>query len=239
MKHLGNNSSSTHIFKHNFKYLEQIPRSIGSEDVFGCDYWNAYEFSFLINKKQQLKILEIIIPFSSKYTVESKSLKLYLNNFYNIDKSEGSIIDIIKNDLSKLTQSDVNVSFIQKFPKPPKSTSLNSYKNKFLKPNSLYLYEGFRSICPVTSQPDWANIYIKSNKKIENIWIYKLLYSYRNKGDFHEDCITGIYNKIKNKYKPNELVIYGRFLRRGGIDINPIRSSNKKILYKNFRSYMQ
>ena len=75
--------------------------------------------------------------------------------------------------------------------------------------------------------------------EIENTWIYKLLYSYRNKGDFHEDCITGIYNKIINKCKPNELVIYGRFLRRGGIDINPIRSSNKKILYKNFRSYMQ
>lgn len=239
MKHLGKNSSSTYTFKQNFKYLEQIPRSICSDEIIGCDYWNAYEFSFLINKKQQLKILEINIPFSSKFTVESKSLKLYLNNFYNIDKNEKEIINIIKNDLSKLTESNVNVSFIQKFPKPPKSTSLNSYKNKYLKPNSLYLYEGFRSICPVTSQPDWAHIYIKSDKKIENIWIYKLLYSYRNKGDFHEDCITGIYNKIKNKYKPNELVIYGRFLRRGGIDINPIRSSNKKILFKNFRSYMQ
>ena len=139
MKHLGKNSSSTYTFRQNFKYLEQIPRSICSEEIIGCDYWNAYEFSFLINKKQQLKILEINIPFSSKFTVESKSLKLYLNNFYNIDRSEQAIISIIKNDLSKLTESNVKVSFIQKFPKPPKSTSLNSYRNKYLKPNSLYL----------------------------------------------------------------------------------------------------
>ena len=61
MKHLGKNSSSTYTFKQNVKYLEQIPRSICSEEIIGCDYWNAYEFSFLINKKQQLKILEINI----------------------------------------------------------------------------------------------------------------------------------------------------------------------------------
>ena len=96
----------------------------------------------------------------------------------NLDTIPSDILSI-KNDLSKLTESNVKVSFIQKFPKPPKSTSLNLYKNKYLKPNSLYLYEGFRSICPVTSQPDWAHIYIKSDKKIENTWIYKLLYSYR------------------------------------------------------------
>lgn len=239
MKHLGKHSSNTYSFKDNFKYLEPIPRSKVSTDIVGCDYWNAYEFSFLINKKQQLKILEINIPFKSKFTVESKSLKLYLNNFYNVDKSEKDILNIIRNDLSSLTESLVDVSFVNKFNNPPKSVSLNIYKNKYLKPNSLYLYEGFRSICPVTSQPDWAHIYIKSDKKIENLWIYKLLYSYRNKGDFHEDCITGIYNKIRNKYKPNSLVVYGRFLRRGGIDINPIRSSHKKMLYKNFRSYMQ
>ena len=68
------------------------------------------------------------IPFSSKFTVESKSLKLYLNNFYNVDRSEQAIISIIKNDLSKLTESNVKVSFIQKFPKPPvaKVTALAS-----------------------------------------------------------------------------------------------------------------
>ena len=239
MKHLGKNSSSIYTFRNNFKYLEQIPRSKTFTDIIGCDYWNAYEFSFLINKKQQLKILEIKIPFSSKFTVESKSLKLYLNNFYNVDKKEKEIINIITNDLSKLTKSLVKVSFIEKFSQPPKSTSLNSYKNKYLKPDHLYLYEGFRSICPVTSQPDWAHIYIKSNKKIDNIWIYKLLYSYRNKGDFHEDCITGIYSKIIKKYNPEELMVYGRFLRRGGIDINPFRSSSSDIVLGNFRAYMQ
>ena len=80
MKHLGKNSSSTYTFKQNFKYLEQIPRSICSEEIIGCDYWNAYEFSFLINKKQQLKILEINIHFPQNQ-VESKSLKLYLTIF--------------------------------------------------------------------------------------------------------------------------------------------------------------
>ena len=89
-----------------------------------------------------------------------------------MDRSEQAIISIIKNDLSKLTESNVKVSFIQKFPKPPKSTSLNSYRNKYLKPNSLYLYiEGFRTLSVLLLHNlfkyDWAHIYIKSDK-IEN-----------------------------------------------------------------------
>ena len=101
-------------------------------------------------------------------------------------------------------------------------------------------FEGFRSICPVTAQPDWANIYIySSSHSIDSIKINKLLKSFREKGDFHEACIDSIFLTLRDKFKIDNLTVYGRFLRRGGIDINPVRSSNKKIIFKNFRDFNQ
>ena len=101
-------------------------------------------------------------------------------------------------------------------------------------------FEGFRSICPVTSQPDWANIYIHSSSDpIDSTRLIKLLKSFREKGDFHEACIDSIFLTLRDQFKINDLTVCGRFLRRGGIDINPIRSSSKKIIFKNFRDFNQ
>lgn len=239
MKHLGTNNTKIFKFSKNYKNLEKIERVIKKECIYGYDYWNSYEFSFLHKKQQKIKILEIKIPLSSKYTVESKSLKIYLNNFYNTNTTEKDVLKLIEYDLSKLCEIPIRVSFIDKFKKEPISINLHFYKNKFTKPNTVYLYEGFRSICPVTSQPDWASIYIKSDTKMDTQFIIKFLYSYRNKGDFHEECISGIYRKLLIKYKPTDLTVYGRFLRRGGIDINPFRTLKDNKNIDNFRTNMQ
>ena len=91
----------------------------------------------------------------------------------------------------------------------------------------------------MTSQPDFANIYINSELPIDIKWLRSYLVSYRDKGDFHEQCIENIYKDIVNKYKVARLEVCGRFLRRGGIDINPIRSSHKKLFFCNFREFNQ
>ena len=85
----------------------------------------------------------------------------------------------------------------------------------------------FRSLCPVTSQPDWASVLIEyTGSQIDHDGLLEYLVSYRNHQAFHETTIERIFADIKSSCNPKELIVYGRFLRRGGIDINPSRSSH-------------
>lgn len=207
----------------------------------GVDYWNAYEFTFLDkNKVPVLKVLEIQISFSSKFTVESKSLKIYLNSFYKKQFNKDSeVLDKIKKDLNRLTKSEVKAKFITKFSESPDSINLNMLRSVNTKPNQVYCFIGFRSICPVTSQPDFANIYLTSGSVLNAPWLIKYFKSYAERGDFHEHCVESMFEDIRDKFQCTSLEISGRFMRRGGIDINPTRSSSKKLSFKNFRFFNQ
>ena len=104
------------------KILDPIVRQKKLSDIVGVDYWNAYEFTYLdSNRRPVLKVVELNIPASSPITVESKSLKLYLNSFYKKKFiSESVVLNKIIKDLSKLTKSEVKAKFIRKFSKEPK-----------------------------------------------------------------------------------------------------------------------
>ena len=223
-----------------FKVLDPIERGKAAH-AYGIDYWNAYEFNYLDDKRLPvLKVLQISIPSSSTFTVESKSLKLYLNAFYKKSfSSDKDVLGRIIKDLSKLTTSLVEAKFLKKFSPEPEALDINTTKRLNTKPLEVIKFTGFRSICPVTSQPDFANIYISSDLPIDIKWLLSYLVSYRDKGDFHEQCIENIYKDIAYKYKIIRLEVCGRFLRRGGIDINPIRSTHKKLLFSNFREFNQ
>jgi len=236
-KHLGKNNNKP---LSGYKILDPILRNINGMS-YGHDIWNAYEFSYLdSNKLPTLKVLEIKIPSSSRFIVESKSLKLYLNSFYKKTfTNEKDVLFRIKKDLTKITKTDVGINFVNKFHIEPKSLNINTTSRKFTKPNYPICFDGFRSICPVTSQPDFAKIYILSSTKIEIKWLRKFLTSFKESGEFHEQCIEDIFSKLQNKYLHATFEVCGRFLRRGGIDINPIRSSKKTLFFKNFRAFNQ
>ena len=241
VKYLGKKNSSK-VLDYSPNLLDSVKRSqTDATSYYGIDYWNIYEFSYLNSKnKPTLEALEIKISVDSDFTVESKSLKIYLASFYKRKfKNSINAYTLIERDLSKLTKSKVKVKRKTRYDSPPKSIKLNGLQEK-IKKNKVLKFEGFRSICPVTAQPDWANIYIYSaSHSIDSIKINKLLKSFREKGDFHEACIDSIFLVLRDKFKIDNLTVYGRFLRRGGIDINPIRSSNKKIIFKNFRDFNQ
>jgi len=221
------------------KLIEKIKRN-KSDIKHGTDIWNVYDFLYLNNNLPSLKVLEIQIPSTSIFTIESKSMKLYLNGYYNQSfKSEKTVIQQIKNDLEGLLKSKIKLSMIKKFNQEPSSIDLNNYKISQTKINTVLKFNGFRSICPVTSQPDFANIYIYSSTSINTKWLINYLISFQNKGHFHEQCIDDIFLKIINKFKCNHLEVCGRFQRRGGIDINPIRGTDKKIFFFNFREFNQ
>ena len=218
--------------------LDKISRKESRKDFnefesYGLDIWNAYEFSYLLNGKPKIVVLEISIPSNSKYTVESKSMKLFLNSFFNKSYiKQSDVINILKEEISKKCNSDVKIVAKNSF----ENFDINIFTNK----SGLLIYKGFRSICPVTSQPDWGNIYIySSTDNLNKKDISDFLFSLRNHGGFHENCIEKIFLFIKETFSVNHLEICGRFLRRGGIDINPIRSSQKKLFFKNFREFNQ
>ena len=220
--------------------LDNIPR-IKKDIKFGFDIWNVYDFMHLDrNKIPHLAVLEIIIPSNSDFIIESKSMKLYLNDFYNKSfKTINEISQIIKKDIELKIKSKIKVRFIKSFSKEPTVININKLKLKSSPNKKVLKFNGFRSICPVTSQPDFASIYIYSDKTIDLKWLKYFLISFTDHGGFHEQCIELIFTELKNKFHINHLEVCGRFQRRGGIDINPIRGTHKKKLFANFREFNQ
>lgn len=91
----------------------------------------------------------------------------------------------------------------------------------------------FTSLCPKTGQPDFAKIfinYIADKKMVESKSLKLYLFSFRNHGDFHEDCIQKICDDLKDLMNPHYLEVIGEFTPRGGIAIFPYAntSSNDK-----------
>lgn len=124
--------------QYNPKVLFRIPRSenrinYNLEDnklpFTGLDVWNCYEFSFLTNNNFPVnRVLKIIYPAESKYLVESKSLKLYLNSFNlqqfgsTINEAEKCVKELIKKDLSELLESTVQLAFFNE-----QSNTINAF----------------------------------------------------------------------------------------------------------------
>ena len=211
-----------------------------SKEMFGEDIWNAYEFHFLSKNYQPILLpLEIRIPASSEKTVESKSLKLYLNSYSDFKSTQNIIIAKITKDLSNITKSNVIVKAMVKKNYSVKPKSLRYVKVQKNNGN-LLKFEGFRSLCPVTFQPDFATIYIQHKSEVTpSKEIIDHLLTYRTKGEFHERCIEDICSHLSLSFNLKSLTVIGRFMRRGGIDINPIRSLVKKYPKKNIHDTFQ
>ena len=82
----------------------------------------------------------------------------------------------------------------------------------------------FTSLCPITGQPDFATIYISyvpTKKMVESKSLKLYLFSFRNHGDFHEDCINIIMNDLIKLMDPAYIEVWGKFLPRGGLSIDP------------------
>ncbi len=228
---------------------------------YGYDIWNAYEISWLnLKGKPEVAIGEFYVPAMSPNIFESKSFKLYLNSF-NGSKYNNSdeVTAIMKHDLSNCVGAEVIVKLhsVEKF-RDEKLTNFQSICLDDLdiecseyKINSELLTtdasnnivtENFhsnllKSNCLVTSQPDWASVNISyTGIKISRESLLKYIVSFRNHNEFHEPCVERIFMDLYNKFKPEKLTVYARFTRRGGLDINPIRSTEPvslEDLYKN------
>ena len=248
--------TSTYLEGYDPSLLFPISRSSAREKVgitgvseFGQDLWNAYEFSWLNSNGLPLsKVLEIRVKHSSAQVVESKSMKLYLNGFAqsNFDE-ESEVLETVQRDLETAFDGELSVSFKERM--ESRSTvmqgklinldrssveikNFNYSKDSLVASSTQTVSEKlvtsiFRSLCPVTSQPDWASVLIEyTGSQIDHDGLLEYLVSYRNHQAFHETTIERIFADIQSSCNPEQLIVYGRFLRRGGIDINPFRSSH-------------
>ena len=126
--------------------LDSIPRN-RKKIEHGIDIWNVYDFMFKDKKEvPHLKVLEIIIPSNSKFIVESKSMKLYLNSFYDIAfTNQSEILKKIKRDLKSLIKDDVKLRFIDKFSVEPKNINLNQSNCETIQRRQIIKFNGFSS----------------------------------------------------------------------------------------------
>ncbi|MCC8484177.1 MAG: NADPH-dependent 7-cyano-7-deazaguanine reductase QueF [Rickettsia endosymbiont of Labidopullus appendiculatus] len=234
------------------KFAREQLQIIGDLPFYGFDIWNCYEVSWL-NKtgKPEIRILEFMVSSDSPNIIESKSLKLYLNSFSNTKLSSSEqVIELITRDLGLIFGSDVIV-FLKDL-ESYDGTRLQSFSGinldrldvtitsfeisqnlpKLLEDNTKIVDEVIysnllKSNCLVTNQPDWASVQISyRGKKIDHSSLLKYLVSFRNHNEFHEQCVERIFCDISKFCIPDELTVYARYTRRGGIDINPIRSSS-------------
>lgn len=217
---------------------------------FGYDIWNHYEVSWLNEQgKPIVAIAQIIYGCESEYIIESKSMKLYFNSFNNTKiKNLHTLESMIKNDLEKRLQASVEIKImLMKYFKEEKLFSgfdshciddLNIDCSVYQRDQSfLYTEESdaneilysdlLKSNCLVTNQPDWGSVQIEYiGKKINHEGLLKYIVSFRNCNEFSETAIERILMDIITYCRPNFLSVYGRFTRRGGIDINVIRSTH-------------
>ena len=97
-----------------------------------------------------------------------------------------------------------------------------------------------KSNCLVTGQPDWGSVQISyTGAPIDQEGLLQYLVSFRNHNEFHEQCVERIFMDIWTRCKPLKLTVYARYTRRGGLDINPFRTSYPQALPSNIRTARQ
>ena len=226
----------------------------------GVDIWNGYEVSWLTEKgKPVVCMAEFRIPASSPNLVESKSFKLYLNS-YNQTRfaSAERVKEQMEKDLSAAAGGAVKVLFHAAdavFPSAPNAVCIDDLDVEItqyqpdpslLKTDESEAFEGWlcshllKSNCPVTGQPDWGTLYIHyKGAKIEPESLLAYVVSLRQHQDFHEQCVERTFSDIQAVCQPESLTVYARYVRRGGLDINPFRTSEADYEALNFRSFRQ
>lgn len=227
-------------------FLRSSRRTESKNPIYGGDIWTCFEVSFLReNGCPDFHVLRIMNPITSDSIFESKSLKLYLNSFNNTKFSGiDEVIETIETDLSQRVGGKVIVRKVDRFNEVDESLNCDFFRREIetdiytYSPELLQVSEGvgmgsfssnlLRSNCEITNQPDWANIsvsYLSENYILNIPSFLKYIISFRNHQEFHEPTCERIYNDLYNILQPKGLTVICQYTRRGGIDINPIRTN--------------
>ena len=219
--------------------------------------------------KPVVAIAHVTVPCETPNIIESKSFKLYLNSFTNSRfDGPSEVLARLRADLAEAVWRGSGASgsvgvrllapevFDQEqvheldgvnldrldiecgdySPKPELLTAAFDEQpvDEVLVSNLL------KSNCLVTGQPDWGSVQIRySGPQIDQGGLLRYLVSFRNHNEFHEQCVERIFMDIRRRCRPAKLAVYARYTRRGGLDINPFRTSHPVALPPNIRTARQ
>jgi len=219
--------------------------------------------------KPQVALAHITVPCEATNIIESKSLKLYLGSFSNTRFADmAEVLARLRVDLTEaawrgaVVQSSVGVKLMaaEQFggerlaelnglnldrldldcdtytptPELLSSATDEAPVSEVLTSNLL------KSNCPVTGQPDWGSVQISYfGPQIDQAGLLRYIVSFRNHNGFHEDCVERMFMDISQRCQPHKLSVYARYTRRGGLDINPFRTSFPQALPANVRTGRQ
>jgi 7-cyano-7-deazaguanine reductase len=219
--------------------------------------------------KPQVAIAHFTIPCETPNIVESKSLKLYLGSYNaTVFGSAEEVRDRLRADLGEavwrgapapssvgvrlllpdlfdqepvqeldglsLDRLDIECSRYTPAPDLLKAAVGEQPVEEVLTSNLL------KSNCLVTGQPDWGSVQISyTGPQIEQGGLLQYLVSFRNHNEFHEQCVERIFMDLWRQCRPSRLAVYARYTRRGGLDINPLRTSHPMALPANVRTARQ
>lgn len=217
----------------------------------GIDVWNAWEFSWLdVRGLPRVAVLRMMVPCTSPNIVESKSLKLYLGGYAMTPFTGPEAVHArVERDVSACVGAKVAATLLDAHETEragiaalagesldDQRIEIDGYgspRPELLTASGALIEETvctrlFRSLCPVTGQPDWASVVLRyRGPAIEHAGLLRYLVSYRRHPDFHEACVERIFSDVMARCAPQGLSVYARFLRRGGIDINPWRATSR------------
>jgi 7-cyano-7-deazaguanine reductase len=219
--------------------------------------------------KPQVAIAHITVPCETPHIIESKSFKLYLNSFNNSAFADAAAVrDTLRADLAEaawrgsgrsggigvklltpelfdrepvheldgldLDRLDIECTHYQPAPELLTSDTTQPAVTETLTSRLL------KSNCLVTGQPDWGSVQIRySGPAIDQAGLLAYIVSFRNHNEFHEPCAERMFRDIWARCQPTKLAVYARYTRRGGLDINPFRTSWPQTLPINARTARQ
>ncbi len=216
----------------------------------GVDFWNCFELSWLLpSGKPVVAIGEFSIPADSPNIIESKSFKLYLNSLNQTAFADTQSLEAtLRTDLSSAagkpvsvrirSLADIEAEGVMALPGvciDGLDINVSSYEHprpELLRCDDSRVVEEsvhshlLKSNCPVTSQPDWGSVVVEyRGAALNHASLLEYIVSFRQHSDFHEQCVERIFLDLQRLLKPEKLTVYARYVRRGGLDINPYRST--------------
>ena len=219
--------------------------------------------------KPQVALAHITVPCETPNIVESKSFKLYLNSYNNTRFATAQDVQArLRTDISEAvwrgaeTPGTVGVRLVlpEQFDQEPLheldgllldrlDIECDTYQPapELLRAamdeapvSEVLVSHLLKSNCLVTGQPDWGSVQIAySGAQIDQEGLLQYIVSFRNHNEFHEQCAERIFMDIWQRCRPIKLAVYARYTRRGGLDINPLRTSAPMPLPANLRTARQ
>lgn len=218
----------------------------------GCDIWHAWELSWLNARGRPVNaVARFVLDCHSPNLIESKSFKLYLNSLAQTCFADhGQLLELLGKELGAAAGSPVDIEL---FDPCDKALTVQALSGESLdqididctdygppRPELLISDAGiavsetlvsrlFRSNCPVTGQPDWATVQVAyQGPRLDREALLRYLISFRRHSGFHEQCVERIFTDLHQRCRPEHLHVRACFTRRGGLDINPWRSSHQQ-----------